>query len=483
MVSKLNSFGLKITLWYVLLFLISSIVISLCLYHQLKFQLYEEVDLFLADEMNEFKQFVSEHHQSLSLIESQMQKESLAMRKDYQMYYGVLDSRRNAVVQSSELPLQNPEVQDVKSSVFPKLDVKEHKIYGKKNNYVVRLLTQKVHSQNEFIRYLQVGMNMTRIEKTLINFRKNIMITVPIFFVLSLAGGFILAHRNLKPVSQMIKTASRISGSNLEERLPVRGTGDELDKLAQTFNNMINRIQEAYQKLSQFSSDVAHELRTPITSLMGDIEAVLSHASSLEKYRSVLTGNLEELARLKQMVNSLLFLSREANSKDTESNTILELNSLVRDIVELFEPVAKEAENNYRYEIPAEPIYIKGEKSRIEQIVSNLIDNAIRYSYQGGDIFVKLAKNGPHAEIIVEDKGIGIPDADKPRIFDRFYRSDPSRSRNTGGFGLGLSIVKSIVDSYNGHITFISAINQGTKFSVILPVHEIIPPAFHSCPA
>lgn len=480
--SKFNSFGLRITLWYVLLFLVSSVIISLCLYHQLKFQLYEEVDLFLADEMNEFKQFVSEHHQSLSLIESQMQKESLSMRKDYQMYYGVLDSQRNAVVESSALP-QDPEVRDVKSSVFPALEVKEYKTRGETNNDIVRILTKKVYSQNEFIRYLQVGMNMSRIEKTLMNFRKNIMITIPIFLLLSWAGGFILARRNLRPVSQMIKTASRISGSNLEERLPVRGTGDELDKLAQTFNNMIHRIKEAYQKLAQFSSDAAHELRTPITSLMGDIEEVLSHPASPEKYRVVLTSSLEELARLKQLVNSLLFLSRESKPNDKERNTAVELNSLVRDIVELFEPVAKEADNNFRHDIPQEPIYMQGEKCRVEQIVSNLIDNAIRYSSPGGAIRVQLRKNGPFAEIIVADEGIGIPEQDQSRIFDRFYRSDPSRSRNTGGFGLGLSIVKSIVDSYNGRISFHSIVDQGTTFIVGLPLHAVLPLVVPSQPS
>lgn len=473
MKSKLNSFGLRITLWYVMLFLISSIVISLCLYHQLKLQLYRQVDFFLTDEMNDFKQFVLEHQQDLSLIENQMQKESVAIRKDYQMYYSALDARGNTVVQSSELSLQMPDARSVKSTVFPKADFKEYKVYGEKNNYSVRILTQAFQSQNEFIRYIRVGMNLTRVEKTLIDFRRNIMITVPIFFILSLGGGFIFAHRSLKPVSQMIKTASHISASNLEERLPIRGTGDELDRLAQTFNNMIDRIKEAYQKLSQFSSDVAHELRTPITSLMGEIESVLSHKSPPQNYRHVLTSNLEELGRLKQLINSLLFLSQASGSNDSMSAAGIELNSLVRDIVELFEPVAKDAGNNYTYEISPQPVYFKGDKCRIEQVVSNLIDNAIRYSYPGkGEIFVRLRKSGTNAEIIVEDKGIGIPDEDKTRIFDRFYRSDPSRSRYTGGLGLGLSIVKSIVDSYKGNITFKSAVNQGTTFTVSLPAYE-----------
>lgn len=465
-----KSFGWKLTLWYAVLFLITSLVISLFLYHRLKFQLYEEVDLFLADEMNEFSQFVAEHQNSLSLIELQMQKESVAIRKDYQMYYGVLDIQKKLVIQSSEFHFLNQDVRIIKSSILPTSNVKEYKVDNEKGNYVVRILTHEFQGKNEFIRYLQVGMNLTRIGKTLSNFRKNIILTVPVFFILSVAGGFVLARHNLRPISQMTKTASRITALNLDERLPMRGAEDELDKLAQTFNCMIERIKQAYQKISQFSFDAAHELRTPITSLMGEIESALSYKCSPERYHAVLTSNLEELSRLQHLVNSLLFLAQDVALGQEKNKEKIELNIIVRDICELFEPVAKEKGFNFTSDFISEPIYLQGEKWRIEQVISNLIDNAICYNRPGGNVTVKLRKNESFVEIMVKDTGIGISDEDKTKIFDRFYRGEPSRSRHSGGFGLGLSIVKSIVESYFGTILVESRLGEGSTFTVQLPI-------------
>lgn len=465
-----KSFGWKLTLWYAVLFLITSLVVSLFLYHRLKFQLYEEVDFFLADEMNEFSQFVAEHQNNLSLIELQMQKESVAIRKDYQMYYGVLDIQKRPVIQSSEFHFLNQDVRIVKSSIFPTSDVKEYKVDNEKGNYVVRILTREFQGKNEFIRYLQVGMNLTRIGKTLSNFRKNIILTLPVFFILSIVGGFVLARYNLRPISQMTKAASRITALNLDERLPMRETEDELDNLAQTFNCMIERIKQAYQKISQFSFDAAHELRTPITSLIGEIESALSHESSLERCRSVLKSNLEELSRLQHLVNSLLFLAQDVALGQKKNKEKLELNIIARDICELFEPVAKEKKINFTSDITSDPVCLQGEKWRMEQVISNLIDNAIRYNRPNGNLAVSLRKNKCYAEIIVKDTGIGISDEDKTKVFDRFYRGEPSRSRHSGGFGLGLSIVKSIVESYSGTISVNSRLGEGSTFTVQLPI-------------
>ncbi|MBF0522317.1 MAG: heavy metal sensor histidine kinase [Candidatus Omnitrophica bacterium] len=464
-----KSLGWKITLWYAFLFLFSSLMFSFFLYQLLQRQLYAEVDFFLNYEMSDFSQYVADHQNNLSLIERQMQKESVAIHKDYQVFYGILDAEKRVIIQSSEFTLLDVKPIVVKSSIFPAADIKEYNLGNKKTNDAVRILTKKFEGENEFIRYIQVGMNLTRIRKTLDNFRRNILIALPLFFIFSLGGGFILARRNLKPLSQMITTASHITAFNLDERLPVRGAEDELDRLAQTFNDMIARIKQAYEKLSQFSFDAAHELRTPITAIIGEIESVLSRRGSSEKYQQVLMSNLEELSRLQKLVNHLLFLSQDPKATQKKNIETIELNEIVRDIAELFEPVAKENTVEITTKIPSDPIYFHAEKWRIEQVISNLIDNAIRYNRPQGNIVIELQRKESVIEIIVTDTGVGISEEDKQKIFDRFYRGDPSRSRSLGGFGLGLSIVKSIVESYSGTVLVDSLLGKGSIFTVSLP--------------
>lgn len=467
-----KSISWKLALWYMSLFLVLSLTLSFFLYQRLKFQLYEEVDFFLADEMNEFNQFVSEHKDNLPLIERQIQLESVAIKKHYQVYYSVLDKSGRVVLQSSEFQISDPDVNIVKSSVLPDYDVKEYEVTDKKNQYLVRIITKQFQGQNEFISHLQVGMNLTRIEKTLSNFRKNILMTLPVFFLLSFIGGLFLAYRNLRPISQMIDTVSRITAANLKEKIPSRESGDELDKLAGTFNNMIERISQAYEKLSQFSSDVSHELRTPLTSLIGEIEAVLSNKKSCEEYKAVLASNLEEIFRLESLVNNLLFLSKNDTPSLVRETEIIDLKVLIFDVAEIFEPVADEKQICFSKDIISVSLYIQGEKWQIEQMLSNLLDNAVRYNRYSGSVFISLKKYGNYAEIVIKDTGIGISEESKDKVFDRFYREDSSRTRNIEGFGLGLSIVKSIVEAHNGKIFVSSQLGIGSTFTVRLPLYQ-----------
>lgn len=465
-----KSIGWKFALWYMFLFLVLSLILSFFLYQRLKFQLYEEVDFFLADEMNEFGRFVSEYQNNLPRIERQIQLESVAIRKHYQMYYSILDKSGRVVLQSSELQLSDLDVNMVKSSVLTNYDVKEYEVTDQKSRSIVRIITKQVQDSNEFISHLQVGMNLTRIRKTLSNFRKNILMTLPAFFLLSFIGGLLLARRNLKPISQMINTISRITAANLKEKIPLRQSENELDKLAQSFNNMIERVSQAYEKLSQFSSDVAHELRTPLTSLIGEIEAVLSNEKSYEECRAVLMSNLEEISRLECLVNNLLFLSKNNNPSQAKKAEIVDLNAVILDVAEIFEPVADEKQIIFFKDIISTSLYIQGEEWQIEQMISNLLDNAIRYNRSGGSVVISLKKSGDFAEIDIKDTGIGISDESKEKVFDRFYREDSSRTRDIGGLGLGLSIVKSIVEAHSGRISVSSQIGKGSIFTVKLPL-------------
>lgn len=465
-----KSIGWKITVWYAMFFLISSMLVSFYLYRRLEFQLYQEVDFFLSDEMNEFQQFVIEHQDKMPLIERQIQKESVAIRKNYQMYYGVLDREGKVILQSSELKPFITNSCRVNSSLFAASEIEEYAMLDVKSRYFVRVITQPFQNESVLVGFLQTGMNLTRIKNTLLHYQRNILLTLPLFFIISFVGGFFLARRNLKPLAIMNRTVSSITASNLKERLPIKGVRDEIDRLAQTFNQMIERLEQSYQKISQFSTDVAHELRTPITTLIGEVESALLKKHSSEDYRLVLLSNLEELSRLKCLVNNLLFLAQTENLEHVGCMQSLELNTIVFDIAELFKPVAEENGISFKVDIWPQPLYIKGDKSRIEQAVSNLLDNAVQYNCKGGSIIVSLQKKNQYAELNIQDTGIGMAELEQNKIFNRFYRISSACSRNPRGIGLGLSIVKSVVLFHSGNLCVNSQLGKGSIFTVQFPL-------------
>ncbi|MBU0469779.1 MAG: heavy metal sensor histidine kinase [Candidatus Omnitrophica bacterium] len=467
-----KSIGWKLTVWNTSLILFFVISFSVYLYHRLESQLYEEVDIFLKDELNEFNQFVMENLDKLPLIQEQIKKESSAIRKHYQMYYGLLDPDGQIILQSSEFQPSLKEIQTKNKTSLKETDVTEYELGDDENIYKVRIVTYPVKRGDNLVYYVQVGMNLARIEKTLANSRQNIIYALPGILILSLTGGYFLTRRNLKPISQMVQTTNRITISNLNERLPIRGSGDELDELAKTFNKMIDRIEQAYQKLSQFSADAAHELRTPLTTLIGEIEVALTHKRSSDEYYTLLTSNLEELTRLMRLVNNLLLLCQDEKPDRTKENELINLNEIVRDITELFNPVAEDSNISLKSSTLPEPIFIFGDKWRIEQLISNLLDNAIRYNLSGGSVDISLTKNDGNAELVFSDTGIGISESDQSKIFDRFYRVDSSRNRSSGGSGLGLNIVKSVVQSYFGEISVKSQPEKGSTFTIKLPLKE-----------
>ena len=463
-----KSIGWTLTVWNASLIMIFAVSFSIYLYKKLESQLNTEVSIFLNNELAEFNQYVSENRENLELVKRQINEESSAMRKYYQMYYALLDSDGQVILQSTDFQPNLSQMRSSHKSALLETEVQDFGLQAGGDAHHIRILTKPLSKKGKTIYYTQVGLNLSRTEKTLVKYRHNILYALPAILALSLAGGYMLARWNLRPISHMAETAGRITVSNLSERLHLRGTGDELDELAGVFNNMVERIDQAYQKLSQFSADAAHELRTPLTSLIGEVEIALSQERTEEEYKNILASNLDELTRLMRLVNNLLLLSQSDKEEKVKTEQI-EINSIVRDITEIFDPVAEEKQITLKINMPLDPIYIAGDRWRMEQLISNLLDNAIRYNKCGGAVEVSLSQDDRWARLVVRDTGLGIPPSEQEKIFDRFYRLDSSRSRESGGFGLGLNIVKSIVQAHNGTISLESQEGVGSAFIVQLP--------------
>jgi heavy metal sensor kinase len=284
----------------------------------------------------------------------------------------------------------------------------------------------------------------------------------------SLGGNFII-RTALKPVKSVVQTAKDISADDLSLRIESGHRQDEIGELVDTFNDMISRLEKSVKKIKQFSGDVSHELRTPLTIIRGEIEVLLRKERNKEEYQNILKSTLEEAAYLERIIDDLLFLSRIESLEKKEFNKSVQLDEILLKVVESQELAAKK--KNITLEIKkAEPTEIMGEEILLERMVANIIDNAIRYTHPKGKVEVSLDKKAGSSTILVQDTGIGIPEESLSLIFDRFYVVDKSRFKETGGLGLGLSIVKRVADCHGGKIEVKSEMNKGTSFLIHFPI-------------
>ena len=293
------------------------------------------------------------------------------------------------------------------------------------------------------------------------------LIALPFILVISIIAGLTLSKISLKTIEDITRRADVITASNLKDRLPEVKTNDEVGHLTRTLNQMFERLESSFSQIKKFTSDASHELRTPLTILRGELELALHKQKTPAEYEDILISALEEVARLTNVAETLLELSR-AESGQIQMNLIMSnFSKLVADIAEDAEILA-EMKNVRVYTNIESNIYLPFDGARLHQAILNIIDNAVKYTPSGGSVYIELSKNSRTAEVIVRDTGIGIPDDELPHIFDRLYRVDKARSSSVSGAGLGLSIVKWIIKGHNGTIDVSSINNKGTTFKVTL---------------
>lgn len=287
--------------------------------------------------------------------------------------------------------------------------------------------------------------------------------------LVTVLGGLLLVQRALAPVNHIIRSAEQISSRNLSERLPISGTGDELDRLSTSLNGMIRRLDEAFEQTRRFVADASHELRTPLTILHGELEGLVEQNVGKPAVCEIAGSALEEVGRLKKTVEALFALSRLDAGEAQQESVPVNLGELVASTTDQMLLLAEDKNISVERRC-ANNVMVQGDRSRLKQVVVNLLDNAIKYTPAGGRIDVSVTARNGHAAFEVVDNGIGIPGAALPHVFDRFFRTDKARSRELGGAGLGLAIVKSICLAHNGHVEVESKEGEGTHFTVELPL-------------
>jgi heavy metal sensor kinase len=279
-----------------------------------------------------------------------------------------------------------------------------------------------------------------------------------------------LARHALAPIDRLRRETDAISAERLDERLSTSNPHDELGLLTRTINAMIARLERAFAEIRRFTADASHELRTPLTALRTEVEVALSRHLSGGEQQQLLTSLLEELGRLSRLTDQLLTLSRRDAGVEQFELTPVDLHAVVASVVDTLQPLAATKELQVKLRCAEEAsIFVAGDEGRLRQVFINLLDNAFKYTPEGGSVSIYIARQDGSGTVTVTDTGIGIAQEHLPRVFERFYRLDKARTRAAGGTGLGLSIARSIVTAHGGTIEIASSLGKGSTCTVTLP--------------
>ncbi len=340
-----------------------------------------------------------------------------------------------------------------------------------KNGQAVRLYSSALVENGTVYGVVQVGESLAALGNTLRSVAIELLLIVPFVLILGTLGSYWLAAHAFAPIDRLTRIARRIEAGDLHERVPVPRSKDEIQSLALTFNEMIERIEKAFTRQRRFVADASHELRTPVAAIRSMTDVVLAQNAPIasEEYVTVLRDVNAEAERLGHLINGLLLLARSDENQALFEREPVRLDLLAADVAATIEPLA--TERGISLEIEAkQPTLVMGDEVRLIQVIMNLLDNAVIYSNKGSKVKLEVKSQQNKAVMIVSDTGIGIAKDHLDHIFERFYRVDPARSRAAGSTGLGLSIVDWIVCAHDGSITVESEVGKGTTFTVILPL-------------
>jgi heavy metal sensor kinase len=406
-----------------------------------------------------------ENEQPVIMFDSSDSEESLFVRTATR-YYQIYDIATGELVhQSQDLALLGLQFNTVEIRQFNEgptlMDIQT-------DQGPLRFYNDHIQSPSGKVFLLQVGMSLQAKQIALDRFIWLMLWLIPLGLVVAGGSGWFMAKRVLKPVQSIAFAARRIEVSHLNQRIPLMGSGDEFDQLATTFNETFSHLENAVGEMKQFTASIAHELRTPLTALRGEAEIALLHSQSTEDFQRVLSSQLEEFQKLTRLIDQLLTLARAEAGEFRLQRAIVPLDPLLKYIVDSLGLLA--SEKGVSLVLESNPgIVVRGDKEWLERALLNLLDNAIKYTPDGGRVTIRAAKEPSRVRIEIEDTGEGIPSEALPRIFERFYRADPARDKAVEGVGLGLSLVKWIVEEHGGTIEAASHPGDGSRFTILLP--------------
>lgn len=459
LLSLKDTLSFRLTLWYTVIFIISSLLALSIFYYRISSITMERTDAELFEEMEEFSELRSE--EDLEHVKAEMVSE--VESEDEDIFYRLLSIDGQVLSMSSTQPWENLEVpenilrdlRDKGSPVLRTLDIPNYE-------YKVRTIYGFISPTEVF----QIGLSLENNEEYLDVFRNLLfLLMIPLFIISALIGWF-MSRQALRGVEEVTLTAIDISKGSYDKRVQVKKRYYEIDRLADTFNSMLDRIQSLLKSMREMTDNIAHDLRSPLTRIRGIAEMTLFRKNSIKDYENMAASTVEECDNLIEMINTMLDITETEAGVGEFNIEKVDLSKLIIDACELFRPAAEEKGVNIITILP-DKIYCQGDSNKLQRLVTNLLENSIKYTESEGSVTISASLDNGQVNITFEDTGIGISEKDLPKIFERFYRCDESRSK--AGIGLGLSLAKAIANAFGGDIRVKSALSKGSSFLVTLP--------------
>jgi two-component system, OmpR family, heavy metal sensor histidine kinase CusS len=463
---KRHSIGFRLAAWYSVVLAGGLAVFSLAVWFAMRAAVYHAIDDELRDRVQGVRAFMDRQISSLSIPEIRDEFREHSVLGPGGDLFQVCDAQGQWLYRSESLESDNVSIDRPSNLARPRLVTAQ--VAGRPLRfYSERIL---VNSQPYTV---QVAAPMHEAFEAIEAFGLILIFMVPLLLIGATAGGYWISKRALDPVDEISRAAQRISIENLADRLHVSDTGDQLQRLTETLNQMFLRLEASVRRIKQFTADASHELRAPIALIRTTAEvAVQRRNREANEYLEALDDILEESERTSQVVDSLMLLARADAGKEVLERGLVDASSISHAAVEQGEKLARIRGLYFSSSIPDVPIWVQADAEALRRALLILIDNAAKYTPEGGSVRVDLSANDGFARFSVSDTGIGITLDDLPHIFDRFWRADKARSRSHGGAGLGLSIAKWIAETHAGSITVESHSGKGSVFSLHVPLEK-----------
>ena len=462
------SVALRLTLWYMASSFAILLVATVSLYLILVGNLHREEDAFLVDKIGVIRDLLRKHPSDLNDLREEVEQ-TFAPRQYERVYARVLGPDGRVIAESPRMS------QRLTPSDFP-APIPLESVSAQGISRVgmagrpVRILAARAQlgSEENAAAVIQVALDTDLARDLLAGYRRTLLLVLGIGLALCGLAGYWLARTSLGPLRKIAATTQRIGSSNLDERIEVARLPAEISVLALRFNAMLERLGDSFTRLSLFSADLAHELRTPVNNMRLEVEVALSRARSVEEYRETLGSCLEECERLARIIDSMLFIARADDPRTQIHKETVDVKFELERVREYFEAPATEA--GVELSVCCAPHTVAElDRMLFQRAVGNLVANGIRHTPRGGRIAIAATREGDQLLVTISDSGAGIAPMDLPHVFDRFYRADRARSTASGNVGLGLAIVRSIVSLHGGTIDAASVVGAGTQMRIRLP--------------
>jgi heavy metal sensor kinase len=449
----------RLTIWNTAVVLVFVLVTLWGVREGLRLEFWKEADVQLLEDAGEIKETIERFDANLPTIKEELDRKATT-HTHRGLHIRIFDEHDVLLYASPNAPPAPLPLELFKYGMQPVTSGQYRLIHFK--------LTKPVYPAWS----VRVGTSFAPLEADIEQVTRLLLGVGSLTLLVSPLGGWWLAGRATRPIAQIIDTTARLHPSSLDERLPLRGTRDELDRLSATINGFLDRIGRYLAQNREFTSNAAHELRSPLAAIQNSLEVALNADRSPEEYRELLGVILDECGGLRTLVNQLLLLAESDAGRLQVAAEPVQLDLIVHKTYDMFLGVAEAAAIDLRI-AALQRCRVMGDAARLRQVANNLVDNAIKFTRPGGSVAIRLwADSGDRTvRLSVRDTGSGIPAHDVPHIFNRFYRGDKARQRDrrSRGTGLGLAICQSIIAAHGGRIEVESLIDQGTTMTVILP--------------